>query len=56
MAKGEYKLTFGFFIRLGGGTICALSIPFLVVTPTNIIAQSLFTFGGAILIIGGLIE
>ena len=44
----------GFSIRIISGSIMALSIPFLVVNPNNVIAQISFGFGAFLMVIGGL--
>jgi len=50
------KAQTGFAIRIIAGLIDVVSLPFLIVSPTNIYAQIGFGFGNFLLILGGLVE
>lgn len=50
--KGELHLTTGFTVRIVAGLVIFLSLPFLISSPTNPIAQSIFAFGNFLMVIG----
>lgn len=54
--KAQMRLTFGFMLRLIGGFIQVLSIPFMITTPNNIIAWLFFSIGSGLLTVGGVMN
>lgn len=46
----------GFYIRIIGGFVDVVSLPFLITNPSNVYAQVFFGFGNFLLILGGLTE
>lgn len=56
MDKKAITLTNGIIIRIVASLIDVLSLPFLILNPSNPIAQIAFGFGNFLLIIGGLID
>ncbi|MDP3639747.1 MAG: hypothetical protein Q8R53_00905 [Nanoarchaeota archaeon] len=50
--RGELHFTVGFVMRIVASLIIALSLPFLVLNPTNPIPQGFFAFGNFLLVIG----
>ena len=46
----------GFVVRTVASVIIVTSLPFLIVNPTNIIAQIIFGFGNFLMLLGGLLE
>ncbi len=51
--KGGLHLTTGFWIRVAASIVIASSLPFLIVNPSNPIAQGIFAFGNFLFVIGG---
>jgi hypothetical protein len=56
MDKKALSLTNGFIIRLFASVIDVISLPFLILNPSNPLAQISFGFGNFLLVIGGLVE
>jgi len=54
--KAQLYLSKGIIIKLIAIVIDAVSLPFLILNPTNIIAQVSFGFGNFLLLLGGLID
>lgn len=52
----KIAITTGFAIRIIAGFVDVVSLPFLILNPSNPIAQISFGFGNFLLIIGGLID
>ncbi len=50
--KGEIHLTSGFVVRIMAGLIIAMSLPFLIASPSNPFAQGFFAFGNFLMVIG----
>ncbi len=56
MKKEAIHFTTGFIIRMIAGFITAFSLPFLILNPSNPIAQGFFAFGNFLLVIGANVE
>jgi len=54
--KAQIDFTPGMIFRLTGGFIEVLSLPFIIVAPTNTIAWIFFSFGAGLLAVGGTIN
>jgi len=54
--KGQFKVTPGLAIRFIALLFVVSTVPFLVLNPSNIIAQVLYGFGNFLFIIGGFTE
>lgn len=50
------KAQTGFVIRIIAGVIEVVSLPFLIVNPTNIYAAIVFAFGNFLMVIGGVTQ
>ncbi len=50
--KGEIHLTSGFAVRIIAGLVIAISLPFLIASPSNPLAQGFFAFGNFLMVIG----
>jgi len=54
--QAQIHFTPGFLFRLIGGFTEVLSLPFIIVNPSNIIAWIFFSFGAGLLATGGTIN
>ena len=54
--KANFTWTTGIIVRLIAALIDVISLPFLILNPTNIVAQIIFGFGNFLLLLGGLID
>jgi len=54
--KATINFTTGFSIRIIASLIDAVSLPFLILNPTNVYAQIAFGFGNFLLLLGGLTD
>lgn len=50
--KGEAHFRLGITLRLIAGMIIVISLPFLIASPLNPIAQGIFAFGNFLMVIG----
>ncbi len=50
--KGEFYFTAGFVTRIIAALIVGVSLPFLVINPSNPIAQAIFAFGNFLMVMG----
>ena len=53
---GKATVTVGMFVRLIAVFIIAVSMPFLVTRPDNIVAIIAFAFGNFVMVLGGLLQ
>jgi len=52
----ELYLTTGLIVRLVAGIVIGVSLPFLISTPSNVMAQIFFAFGNFLMVMGAQIR